>query len=99
MEFEEPKKSGFTIYSKSGCPNCNKVKAILKEQKIFFHVIDCDEYIIEDKEKFLLFIKEIVNKDYKMFPIVFNDNNFIGGYNETQEYINKLLSFEETSNF
>ena len=99
MEIEEPFKTGFTVYSKSGCPNCTKVKKLLIEKKVFFVDIDCDDYIIEDKEKFLFFIKERANKEYKTFPMVFNDSNFIGGFTETQDYFNKLLSFDEKSDF
>ena len=99
MEIEEPFKTGFTVYSKSGCPNCTKVKKLLIEKKVFFVDIDCDDYIIEDKEKFLLFIKERANKEYKTFPMVFNDGNFIGGFTETQDYFNKLLSFDEKTDF
>ena len=62
-------------------------------------MIDCDDYIIEDKENFLLFIKERVNKEYKTFPMVFNDGNFVGGFTETQDYFNKLLTFDEKSDF
>ena len=99
MEIEKPLKTGFTVYSKSGCPNCTKVKKLLAEKKVFFIVIDCDDYIIEDKENFLLFIKERVNKEYKTFPMVFNDGNFVGGFTETQDYFNKLLTFDEKSDF
>ena len=99
MEFVEPNMIGFTIYSKSGCQNCTKVKKLLAEKKVFFIDIDCDDYIIEDKEKFLFFIKERANKEYKTFPMVFNDGNFIGGFTETQDYFNKLLSFDEKSDF
>ena len=99
MEIEKPLKTGFTVYSKSGCPNCTKVKKLLAEKKVFFVVIDCDDYIIEDKDNFLLFIKERVNKEYKTFPMVFNDGNFVGGFTETQDYFNKLLSFDEKSDF
>lgn len=99
MEIEEPFKIGFTVYSKSGCPNCTKVKKLLIEKKLLFVEIDCDDYIIEDKEKFLLFIKERVNKEYKTFPMVFNDGNFVGGFTETQDYFNKLLSFDEKADF
>ena len=99
MEIEEPFKIGFTVYSKSGCSNCTKVKKLLIEKKLLFVEIDCDEYIIEDKEKFLLFIKERVNKEYKTFPMVFNDGNFVGGFTETQDYFNKLLSFDEKADF
>ena len=96
MEFEEPLSTGFTVYSKSGCKNCNRVKALLKEKLLIFYVIDCDEYLLEDKEGFLKFIKDKTGEDYKMFPIVFNDGSFIGGWYETYEYIEKmLLSFED----
>ena len=100
MEFEKPNETGFTVYTKSGCPNCNKVKILLKEKNFVFNVIDCDEYLIEDKENFLLFIQQTAKQSCKMFPIVFNDNTFIGGFNETKEHIDKmLLSFEENFSF
>jgi glutaredoxin len=100
MEFEAPSKKGFTIYSKSGCPNCLKVKAILKEKNYIFNVVDCDDYLIEAKEEFLEFIKGICQKECRMFPIVFFDSNFIGGYNETLEYVEKfIISFEENFSF
>ena len=41
MEIEEPFKTGFTVYSKSGCSNCTKVKKLLVEKKAFFVEIDC----------------------------------------------------------
>ena len=34
MSFTEPSKEGFTIYTKSGCPNCTKVKHLFKEKNI-----------------------------------------------------------------
>ena len=97
MEFEKPKQIGFTVYSKSGCPNCIKVKALLKEKKLLFSVVDCDEYLIEDKDNFLLFIEQTAKQSCKQFPMVFNDSTFIGGFNETKDFIDKtLLSFEES---
>jgi len=100
MEFDKPNETGFTVYSKSGCPNCLKVKAFLKEKNLVFNVVDCDEYLIEDKENFLLFIEDLVKKSCRLFPMVFNDTSFIGGFNETKEFIDKkLLSFEETFSF
>ena len=100
MEFEKPSDTNFTVYSKSGCPNCSSVKKLLKDKNLLFNVIDCDEYIIEDKVNFLLFIKEQSKREIKQFPIIFHEGNIIGGYSETKEYINKLfLSFEENLNF
>jgi len=100
MEFNKPNETGFTVYSKSGCPNCLKVKALLKEKNLVFNEIDCDEYLIENKENFLFFIEDLVKKSYRVFPMVFNDTSFIGGFNETKDFINKtLISFEETFSF
>ena len=93
MDIFEPLETGFTIYSKSGCSHCTKVKNFLRDKNIFFSEVDCDEYLIEDKEGFLLFIKDRANKEYRSFPMVFKDGNFIGGFAETQSFIDKLLCF------
>ena len=42
-DFIQPSKTCYTIYSKSGCPNCKKVKDLLEAKQIQFIVIDCDE--------------------------------------------------------
>ncbi len=94
MNFLEPLILGFTIYSKSGCINCNKVKALLKEKKWNFSEINFDEYVLNDKNNFLLFIKNKANTEIKTFPIVFYDNKFIGGFAEVQDFFNKILEFE-----
>lgn len=96
MEFDFPEKNGFTVYSKSGCPNCLSVKKLIKEKHFLFKEINCDEYLIENKEVFLDFISSIAKVSCKMFPIIFYEGNFIGGLKETDEFIKKtLLSFEE----
>ena len=100
MEFEFPSDKGFTVYSKSGCPNCIKVKNLLKEQKLTFNIVDCDELLIQDKENFLNVIRELSQYEVKQFPIIFHERKFIGGYNEIKSYIEKIvLSFEENLNF
>ena len=43
FQFERPRNNGFSVYSKSGCPNCTKVKKLLKEKNLLFNVIDCDK--------------------------------------------------------
>ena len=96
MDIDNPNDYGFTIYSKSGCPNCLKSKALLKEKKLLFNVIDCDEYILEDKPFFLSFINDIANQEVKTFPMIFYDGKFIGGFTETSNFVDKLLlSFED----
>lgn len=100
MEFEQPSNVGFTIYSKSGCSYCIKAKTLMKENKLPFNIINCDKYIIEDKQKFLNFITQISGKEVKTFPIIFLDNKFLGGYTETNDYVDELLlCFDENLTF
>jgi glutaredoxin len=94
MEFENPSETGFTIYSKSGCLNCSKIKKLLTENRISYNIIDCDDYIIEDKQGFLFFIKQLANIDVNVFPIIFNNGTFIGSYNETKDYVDKINCFD-----
>jgi len=82
-----PSTNNYTVYSKSGCINCTKVKKILKEQNIEPLIVDCDEYLIENKEDFLSQITELIGYEYKMFPIVFNNGKFIGGYFDVKQIL------------
>jgi glutaredoxin len=99
INIQKPEEAGFTIYSKSGCPNCTRIKKIMTEKKLAFVEINCDEYLIEDKEFFLSFIKKLAEKEYKIFPMIFNNGTFIGGFNETQEFLDKQLTFDENTSF
>jgi len=97
--FEKPSEtSQYTVYSKSGCPNCNKVKELLKSKTLTFTVIDCDEYLINSKPEFLNFIQDLTSQEWKTFPIVFNkDSVFIGGFLDTKIYLENLE--EQSLNF
>lgn len=96
MDFSLPNEKGFTVYSKSGCPNCTTVKSIIKQKHFLFTEIKCDEYIFEDKPAFLNFIESLAHKPCKAFPMVFFDGSFVGGLYDTIDFIDKLLlSFEE----
>ena len=76
-EFDLPLKSGFTVYSKSGCPGCKKVKELLKKENHEHNVVDCDDYLLFDRDSFLLFIKKLAGGvDVTTFPIVFKDGVF-----------------------
>jgi hypothetical protein len=47
-----------------------------------------------------LFIEQTAKQSYKLFPMIFNGSTFIGGFNETKEYVDKmLLSFEDSCIF
>jgi glutaredoxin len=94
MIFETPAEDKFTIYSKSGCINCRKVKELLKSKSFDYEIVDCDDYLLENKECFLLFIQNYSINECKTFPMVFHNGKFIGGYNETIQYLDKLISFD-----
>jgi len=95
----KPIGEGYTIYCKSGCINCTKAKKLLMEKKNFFVEVNCDNVLTEDKEGFLLFISKIAKKEYKTFPMIFYNGDFIGGYTEIKENIEttekKELTFDE----
>jgi glutaredoxin len=96
MEILEPEYNQFTVYSKSGCPNCIKVKKLLQEKQIMFTIVNCDEFILEDKDMFFQFIQNLTKKEYKFFPMVFDNGHFIGGFTETIKYIETILNFNES---
>ena len=93
--FEEPSETVYTVYTKSGCPFCTKVKDLLVEKKLAFDLIECDEYLVNKKAEFLHFIQEKAGKEHRTFPMVFRPGLFIGGFTETK----KLLDFEDAFAF
>jgi len=92
MEFDLPAEHGFTIYSKSGCIMCTKVKDLLKSNALTYMIVDCDDYLIEERDKFLLFMKELAGKDVRVFPMVFDNGSFVGAYKETFECVEKKMN-------
>jgi glutaredoxin len=100
MEFIAPSAEGFTIYTKSNCPYCDKVK------ELFLHTVpapiyvSCDAYLSSSRDAFLEFIRQYTGREHRTFPMVFWKENFIGGYTETSEYMNSnLFSADFTMNF
>jgi len=87
--------SEYTIYTKSGCDFCKKVKNLLTLEKKSFNEFNCDKLLTNNitRERFLSNIKNKTGTDWKTFPIVFNKTTFIGGYNETAKYIEREKSF------
>ena len=88
MEIIKPEQKGFTVYSKSGCPNCMSVKHFIKENKLFYTEINCDEYIFENKDEFLTFIENIylIHLDKKQ-----NTQTSITNYLRTKSEKNDLI--------
>jgi len=95
MDYILPSSDGFTIYTKSGCPFCTKAKKLLEKENQKILIIDCDDYLLENKADFLQFIQEIAKKEHKTFPIIFDKGEFIGGFTETKVYCEKLSAFSD----
>lgn len=100
MEFTAPSLDTYTIYCKTGCSYCEKTKLLLNttanKNKNFSKpfIVDADEYLLKDKEKFLDFIEKMASVSYRFFPMVFYKGEFIGGYNETvKHYQQNTLTF------
>ncbi len=98
MDIQLPAKKGFTIYSKSGCINCDNLKKLLDDNKLEYNVINCDEYLVNNKDFFLKFICELSKKEIKVFPMVFKDDLFVGGYKEAVNEIHRIC-FDMEDNF
>jgi len=95
-KFLHPESGKYTIYSKSNCPNCVKVKELLMSEKIDFTIINCDPYLESRKPEFLTFIKQLIGREWTIFPMVFdNHRQFIGGFKDTIIHIERLLEFSD----
>lgn len=90
----EYKPNVFTVYTKSNCPYCSKVKELLNQNKQIVEYIDCDDELKESKTKeaFLKCIEGRIGYEYRTFPMVFLDGIFVGGYAQTAKYFENQLS-------
>lgn len=89
-----PTTLGYTVFSKSGCVFCDKVKTLLetsgRERERDVTVINCDMFLVGDvRDQFLQHIATLTSTaNTKIrFPLVFHNAVFVGGYMDTREYI------------
>jgi glutaredoxin len=77
----------YTIYSKSGCYYCVKSKEYLGSKGAAFNIINCDEFLFENRVGFLDFMLEVgANPNHKTFPFIFYKGDFIGGFNDLKAF-------------
>jgi glutaredoxin len=96
----------YTIFSKSGCVNCVKAKKMIQDRQtecknynVNVEIIDCDEYLLEDRTGFLNYIEALVGKKVTLFPIIFIGNSFIGSLNELILLFSKKDAFDTVIDF
>lgn len=86
---QSPSKTTFTVYTKSGCGHCERVKAVLPADTIY---VSCDDVIANDRDAFLERMEEWSQKKHRTFPFVFHKGTFIGGREDTEQY----MAFQDT---
>lgn len=88
--FPVPSTVGYTVFTNTGCTYCEFVKELLEEET--FIPVNCDEFLTDQKEAFLVYIEGLVGKPHKTFPMVFYEGRFLGGFTETKKYYESLSS-------
>jgi glutaredoxin len=85
MNVPHPTSDSYTIYSKSGCLYCTKAKVLLQNEKPELLYVDCDDFLLENKQEFLDQMKSLIGREYKTFPMIFKNGIFLGGYMEAKK--------------
>ena len=86
MNFSLPTKSGYFMYSKSGCKFCKMAKELLPNVT----VVNVDEQIETDKAKCLDKMATIAEVEIKTFPVIFFNQIFVGGYAESKDHLSMM---------
>lgn len=73
-------KSEYVILSKNNCTNCDIVKELCDDYFIDYTVIKMED--LTDNE-----FNEIKPKDAKIYPFVFKNKEFIGGFKELRKIL------------
>ena len=82
-----PRKTGYTIYTKTKCKYCDNVKLLLREE--YPLIVLCDPFLEDEVTRgtFLEFMDKHTNEpEHRTFPFVFFNGIFVGGYDKTEEY-------------
>jgi glutaredoxin len=88
----KPSIGTYTIYTKDDCNYCDKVKDLLKNEKVI--IVSCDD-IVDDPERKKIFLEMmdfLTIFPHRTFPFVFKDDIFIGGFDETLKIYNWSIS-------
>lgn len=84
----QPQKKGYTIYTRNGCEYCKLTKQLL--QPTIHTIVDCNNLYLDNKDRFFEKMAEYTKKSHKTFPIIFYNAEFVGGYSEIKQILNKI---------
>lgn len=74
---------GYTIFTKSNCSYCTKVKALLGTADDV-HIINCDHI---PRPELFKFLESKTEQTIRTYPMVFLNGKYIGGYDETKTFL------------
>ena len=83
--------NGYTIYGITNCKYCKLAKELLSTSNESILYVNIEQYL--DDYKLIFSNIDKISNDQKTVPIIFYNNNFIGGYDDLQ----KLNSSKETN--
>jgi glutaredoxin len=84
--------STYIIYTKTNCPSCDRAKYLLKKENLKTIYINCDEMLKRDRQAFLTEMRKKTKFQDIYFPMIFQDDYYIGNYDELLEH---LIEFDE----
>ena len=90
----------YTILSKSNCIFCDKSKELLNSLNInYYDYINCDKYLTTQRNinNFLEHTCSLIGHEYMLFPMIFYNKKFIGGYSELVIHVDKNNKKESTT--
>jgi glutaredoxin len=75
----------FIIYTRLSCPNCDKAKKLLeKEETVIFN---CDQMLKNDRDEFIKSMELKTRRPFKTFPVIFINDDYLGGYEDLTSYL------------
>lgn len=92
IDIFSPASEGYTIYTKLNCKYCTQVKELLAKEPHNVVIVSCDAYLepLASKESFLVAMENWCGREHKTFPFVFFNSIFVGGYTETERYVQRF---------
>ena len=95
-----PNPQKIVVYTKTGCPNCDKVKMLLTDYAVEgvicdkdVEIVNCDSYLQTNKEQIVKVFSEMIGHDTWRFPLVFAFGKYVGGFKETARFCDSLSDF------
>jgi glutaredoxin len=71
-----------TVYYRSSCPFCQNAIAYIKKKRLTCVYRDIDDYGGKDNVFKVLKNEKRIPRNYNTVPVIFDNGQFIGGYNE-----------------